>query len=117
MTWSDSFCIFTEMQKIIQSVTICLLLFLGGTFLWGGSLLNAQTGQMVRDADGNVYQTLTIDRQVWMGENLKTTRYNDGTPIPLVKEVIDWKGLSSPGYCWYNNDEGTFNEDQVIRGI
>jgi len=74
MTWSDSFCIFTNMRQKILSVTISLLLFWGGAFLWGGSLLNAQTGQMVRDADGNVYQTLTIDKQVWMGENLKTTR-------------------------------------------
>ncbi len=114
MTWSDSFRIFTDMRKKIQSVTISLLLFWGGSLLWGASMLNAQTGQMVRDADGNVYQTLTIDRQVWMGENLKTTRYNDGTPIRLVKEEIDWKGLSSPAYCWYNNDEGTFKRQYGV---
>ncbi len=56
------------------------------------------------DYDGNVYSTVTIGSQVWMVENLKTTHFNDGTPIPLVTDSSGWANLTSSGYCWYNND-------------
>lgn len=58
------------------------------------------------DADTNNYSTVTIGKQVWMAENLKTTLYNDGTTIPLVTASSDWAFLSTPGYCWYNNYTG-----------
>jgi uncharacterized protein (TIGR02145 family) len=66
---------------------------------------NAQT---VTDIDGNVYNTITIGTQVWMKENLRTTKYNDGTAIPLVTDSISWSNLESPGYCWYNNDSAAY---------
>jgi len=58
----------------------------------------------INDGDGNVYTTITIGTQIWMKENLKTTKYNDGTPIPEVTDNYEWNTLNSPGYCWYNND-------------
>lgn len=62
----------------------------------------------VTDSEGNVYQTVAIGTQVWMAENLKVTLFNDGTPIPLIIDNGEWAGLSSPGYCWYNNDIVSF---------
>jgi uncharacterized protein (TIGR02145 family) len=64
----------------------------------------------VTDIEGNDYKTITIGDQTWMAGNLKTTRYRDGTPIPLVKDTAAWAALSSPGYCWYNNDKSTFKD-------
>jgi len=60
------------------------------------------------DRDGNVYTSVTIGTQVWMVENLKTTKYNDGTDIPLVTDDVEWVNLNTPGYCWYDNDAATY---------
>lgn len=62
----------------------------------------------VADIDGNVYQTVKIGTQVWIAENLKTTRYNDDTAIPNVTDNTEWTELSTGAYCWANNDEATY---------
>jgi len=58
----------------------------------------------VKDFDGNVYHTVTIGTQTWMVENLKTTKYNDGTAIPLATDESQWPNINDaqPCYCWYN---------------
>jgi len=56
------------------------------------------------DIDGNVYNTVTIGSQVWMVENLKVTKFNDGTVIPYVTNHLEWSDLESAGYCFYDND-------------
>ncbi len=62
--------------------------------------------EIITDIDGNIYHTITIGTQVWMVENLKTTKYNDGTEIPFITDTAEaWYELNSPGYCWYNDDE------------
>ncbi len=63
-----------------------------------------QNGRTVSDIDGNVYNTVIIGDQEWMTENLKTTRYSDGTPIPNVTDITEWRNIDAPGYVWYNND-------------
>ena len=47
--------------------------------------------------------------QIWMAENLKTAKYNDGSNIPYVTSSGVWSGLNTPAYCWYNNDPGNKN--------
>ncbi|MFA5818585.1 MAG: FISUMP domain-containing protein [Bacteroidales bacterium] len=63
----------------------------------------AGSGSTITDVDGNTYSTVTIGTQVWMDSNLKTTKFNDGTAIPLVTDNTTWSWTSTPGYCWYNN--------------
>jgi uncharacterized protein (TIGR02145 family) len=62
------------------------------------------TVDTVVDVDGNVYRTVEIGDQVWMAENLRTTRLNDGQSILYEPDSSDWASLRAPGYCWPNND-------------
>jgi len=63
----------------------------------------------VTDIDGNVYKVVRIGGQTWMVENVKTTKFNDGEPIPNVTGSSEWCSLVTPGYCWYNNNASNRN--------
>jgi uncharacterized protein (TIGR02145 family) len=66
----------------------------------------------VTDIDGNVYNTITLGTQVWMVENLKTTRFRDGTVIPNVTDGAPWSYSSTaitPAYCDFNNTPANSN--------
>ena len=56
------------------------------------------------DGDGNNYPVVQIGNQVWMGENLRTTKLNDGTEILNITKDSEWGALTTSGYCWANND-------------
>jgi uncharacterized protein (TIGR02145 family) len=64
--------------------------------------------QTVTDIDGNVYNTVSIGTQTWMKENLKVTHYNNGTPIPYVKNGTDWHNLTTGARAYYNNDSALY---------
>jgi uncharacterized protein (TIGR02145 family) len=55
--------------------------------------------QSVTDFDGNSYKTMRIGNQIWMVENLKTTRYRNGDPIANVTDNSAWTKLKSGAYC------------------
>ncbi|NVO20830.1 MAG: T9SS type A sorting domain-containing protein [Bacteroidetes bacterium] len=79
-----------------------------------------------RDADDNNYAVLQIGDQLWMAENLKTTKYRDGSDIPNVQDSAGWHTATSGAWCDYHNlpDEGAeyghlynFYAVDDIRGI
>jgi uncharacterized protein (TIGR02145 family) len=59
---------------------------------------------IVTDIDGNVYHTVTIGTQVWMVENLRVTRFRNGTTIQLETLKKTSGSWPDPKYCWFNND-------------
>ncbi len=64
--------------------------------------------ETVHDIDGNEYHTVVIGQQIWLVENLRTTHFNDGTPIPVITDASAWSLLAAPGCCWYKNDKASF---------
>lgn len=71
---------------------------------------NPSALETIKDVDGNVYHIVTIGKQVWMKENLRTTKYRDGSPIPEVTNGTAWGNLTTGAYCNYNN---TNNSDTI----
>jgi uncharacterized protein (TIGR02145 family) len=90
------------MNKRILKSALCIALLLP---LVNSCSKDKSDTELITDVDGNKYHTVTIGTQVWMVENLKTTRYNDSTEIQLVTDNTQWQNLTTGVYCWYNNNE------------
>jgi uncharacterized protein (TIGR02145 family) len=62
---------------------------------------------LIADTDGNAYDVVKIGDQIWMKEDLKTTRYSNGDAIGTTATVItDISAEVAPKYEWiYNGDE------------
>ena len=63
----------------------------------------------VKDIDGNKYDAVKIGNQVWMASNLRSTRYADGTSIPLGETTSDTEPYRyAPGTA-QSNEENMVN--------
>jgi uncharacterized protein (TIGR02145 family)/uncharacterized repeat protein (TIGR02543 family) len=87
----------------------CVVSNAGGSVTSNGATLSIST---LTDIDGNVYHQLRIGKQVWTMENLRTTKYVNGTPIPKDTSVATWAKATTPKYCYYNN---TNNDDTIKK--
>ncbi len=100
-------------MKQYNRLFICLLAFTGFILLFTLSCKkddsnNTTDETTVKDIDGNVYNTVTIGTQTWMAENLRTTRYNDSTLIPLP--FARSSAIFGPFVCTYRY---TTNSDTI----
>jgi uncharacterized protein (TIGR02145 family) len=69
-----------------------------------GEVKAIKTRGIITDIDGNSYSVVDIGNQTWMGENLKTSKYRNGNPIPQVLNDEDWHNLESGAFCYYDNN-------------
>lgn len=74
----------------------------GGTS-YGNEIEFTTPPTSVTDIDGNVYQTVIIGTQVWLAENLKTTKYQNGDPIPDIPDDSEWASLEIGAYAVHSN--------------
>jgi len=61
-------------------------------------------GPNITDSEGNTYKTIYIGTQQWMAENLKVSKYSDGTTIPNITDNNQWENLSTGAWCYYDNN-------------
>ncbi len=57
----------------------------------------------ISDVEGNIYQCVRLGSQIWTVENWRCKKYDDGNDIQQVSDNEQWKGLSTPAYCFYDN--------------
>ncbi len=66
---------------------------------------NANLNNTITDIDGNSYQTVQIGNQIWMAENLKTSKYSNGDIINNVSDSLQWQNLTNGAWVYYNNNQ------------
>lgn len=90
------------MPEVIRYLFFGMLLLSASIFY--GCEKESKESKLPVDGDGNVYDTVVIGTQVWLAEDLKTTKYNNGVSIPLITDNNQWVSMSSPAFCWYGNN-------------
>lgn len=61
--------------------------------------LGGRPGEGVTDIDQNKYPTVVFTNgQEWMAENLRTTRFNSGDPIPQIQSPNQWSAATNPAF-------------------
>lgn len=100
-------------MSMYKRTLISPMLLLAGLIFFATGCKKESTGNSfvtttLSDSEGNVYQAVTIGSQIWMAENLRSTKLNDGTLISSVKDNTLWSNLTTPGYSYYGNDSVTY---------
>jgi uncharacterized protein (TIGR02145 family) len=92
---------FADSVKVSQPVTVSV--GAQGAVVDAIAVCDGIEGSVV-DQDGNTYATIVIGTQEWMAENLRTTTYRNGDPIPNVTDNTQWQGLTTGAWAHYNHD-------------
>jgi uncharacterized protein (TIGR02145 family) len=78
------------------------------TRLTGVTFNSELTYGTLADIEGKNYKTIPVGTQEWMAENLKATRFNDGTVIPMVTGNGQWTAQVTPAYSWCNDNDSVY---------
>jgi uncharacterized protein (TIGR02145 family) len=86
---------------IFNTTTKCFETYVGN--VWRAVWCDFTCGTSTVTYDGFTYNTVQIGNQCWLKENLRTTKYNDGTSITNVTDNATWTSTTSGAYCCYSN--------------
>jgi uncharacterized protein (TIGR02145 family) len=98
---ADKFNILKMKKKIRLSPTIFFMLNVLMVLISGCKKEEKESA--ILDADGNVYHSVVIGNQTWLVENLRTTKYRDGSSIANITDSAAWENYKFGAYCNYNN--------------
>lgn len=108
-------------MNLFKLTTLFILIFLSLSFTscekeeyYGNTLIDGNSG-ILTDVEGKTYKIVKIGDQWWMAENLRTTKFNEGSEIQFITDNIDWASSESSAYCWYRNDQA--NSEKKIYGV
>ena len=73
---------------------------------------SVEYGEGATDIDGNTYKSVIIGTQEWISENLRTTKYSDGTVIPNVTDGTQWHKDTTGAWSHYDYDNQFDNDNQ-----
>lgn len=71
-------------------------------------------GALLTDLYGEAYRTVKLGRNCWMAENLRTKRFDDGTPIKAIRSASDWAQSSEPSWASYAYREDVGSENGLL---
>ncbi len=92
-------------KYLLKIISVYILFFIASCHKPAPKPITNQTGT-VSDAEGNIYKTVLIGNQWWMAENLKSTKYRDGSYLLKVSSVQNttWDTLKTGGWCLYDDN-------------
>jgi len=90
-----------KMKSLVAAITIIAVLFTVGCKKKTDPI-PTPIDTAIKDASGNVYTPITIGTQVWLKENLRTTKYANGDDI-FKESSVNWATLTAGAYCYYEN--------------
>jgi uncharacterized protein (TIGR02145 family) len=67
--------------------------------------ISSEKNTTVTDIDGNSYNLVEIDTQLWISKNLNISKYRNGDEIPQVQDAAEWAVLTTGAWCYYENKE------------
>jgi uncharacterized protein (TIGR02145 family) len=68
------------------------------------AIYNNNDLDLLTDIDGNQYKVVRIGDQVWMAENLRTSRFRNGDKLDYIKSNDKWSKSKKAAWSWYEND-------------
>lgn len=97
------------MKNIVSKIAFAFMAFSTITIFHSStSFAQGMPAASITDAEGNTYRTIKIGNQTWMVDNLRATKYNDGTPIATSSEIGDLRKSIMPAYTVHNNGNANY---------
>ena len=83
----------------------------GGSDRVLGDILSFRTYYSTLDYQGETYYTTLLGNVEMMAQNLRSSKFNDGTAIPFVSDAAEWSAATGPGQCV------AFNKDDYLGSL